>query len=177
MSCLSHQPGPEEKDYILMAQLFNTRNFSNLLKAIHFKEVIITKNFPNKKIDVNSLLVFRIFCNCPPSPPKVLPLSSPDSGVTQPLGALRQSTTLGAFAPLINRLNLLFMSTQRQTSLCYRIDSNPNLNLMNFSSLFQTCLSVCFSYLNSPEMCYQFFMFILLGPPKVSGPPPHHWTP
>ncbi|CAB4002681.1 Cell cycle checkpoint RAD1, partial [Paramuricea clavata] len=38
MSCLSQQPGPEEREYILMAQLFNTRNLSNMLKAIHFKE-------------------------------------------------------------------------------------------------------------------------------------------
>ena len=44
MSCLSQQPGPEEKDYILMAQLFNTRNLSNVLKAIHFKEVITVKD-------------------------------------------------------------------------------------------------------------------------------------
>jgi hypothetical protein len=39
MSCLDHQPDPEENEFILMAQLSNTRNLSNLLKAIHFKEV------------------------------------------------------------------------------------------------------------------------------------------
>ena len=41
MSCIFEQPGPEERDYILRAQLFNTRNLSNMLKAIHFKEVRI----------------------------------------------------------------------------------------------------------------------------------------
>ena len=50
MSCLSQQPGPEEREYILMAQLFNTRNLSNMLKAIHFKEVSI---IPAYLIDEN----------------------------------------------------------------------------------------------------------------------------
>ncbi|XP_028401770.1 cell cycle checkpoint protein RAD1-like [Dendronephthya gigantea] len=38
MSRPSQQPGPDDEEYILVAQLFNARNLTNILKAIHFKE-------------------------------------------------------------------------------------------------------------------------------------------
>ena len=43
---LSTQEADEDDQYILVAKLDNAKNMSNILKAIHFKDVSVSRN-PN----------------------------------------------------------------------------------------------------------------------------------